>query len=114
MLKITASIRTMNLEEQRSYKLINPGLMLELDERSYFLNAGTNDVIEAFKQGVGLFVLTINNYAGYVGLDSYVISEAEPINTVFLQEYEAEEVLGKRWKDMTTRTIASRLMDYLI
>jgi hypothetical protein len=81
---------------------------------SYFLNAGTRDDIEAWKQGAGLYVLTLNGYCGYIGLDVYMPNEPEPVNSVFLQEYEAEELLGKRWKDMSTRTIASRLMEYLI
>jgi hypothetical protein len=114
MTKINAPVRLMTHEEQRHYQLHNKGLMLDYQANSYFLNAGTRDDIEAWQQGAGLYVLTINSYAGYVGLDSYAISKVEPINTVFLQDYEVDELLGSKWKDLSTRTIAMRLMEYLI
>jgi hypothetical protein len=114
MLKLNASIRTMTLEEQLSYKLHNPGLMLEYQNRSYVLSAGNRDSVEVFAQGIGLYVLTMNNYAGYVGLDSYIPPEQDPINSIFLQEYEVEELFGVSWKDMSTEDIALRLMEYLM
>jgi hypothetical protein len=104
----------MNIEEQRNTGLHNTGLVLDYQNRSYILNAGSSDVLEVFTQSIGLYVLTLNSYAGYVGLDSYVLSEAEPINTVFLQEYEVVELLGSKWKDLSTRTIAIKLIEYLI
>jgi hypothetical protein len=104
----------MTLEEQRNAGLKNKCLMLDYQNRSFVLNAGNSDVVEVFTQSIGLFVLTLNSYAEYVGLDSYVLSEAEPINTIFLQEYEVVELLGSKWKDMSTRTIAIKLMEYLI
>jgi hypothetical protein len=114
MTKLNTPIRTMKLEEQRYYQLHNKGLMLDYQNNSYFLNAGTRDDIEVWKHGAGLYVFTLNGYCGDIGLDAYMPNETEPINSIFLQEYEVDELLGKRWKDMSTRTIASRLMDYLI
>ena len=114
MTKLNVQIRTMTLEEQRHYNLHNKGLMLDYLNQTYLLNAGTRDDIEVWKQGAGLYVLTMNSYCGYIGLDAYMPNESEPINSVFLQDYEAEELLGSRWKDLSTRTIALRLMEYLI
>jgi hypothetical protein len=104
----------MTVEEQRHYNLHNKGLMLDYQANSYFLNAGTRDDIEVWKQGAGLYVLTLNSYCGYIGLDAYMPNVPDPVNSIFLQEYEAEEILGSKWKDLSTRTIALRLMDYLI
>jgi hypothetical protein len=104
----------MTHEEQRQHNLHNKGLMFDYLNHSYFLNAGTRDDIEVWKLGAGLYVLTLNGYCGYIGLDAYMLNEPEPINSIFLQEYEAEEILGKKWKNLSTRTIALRLMEYLI
>jgi hypothetical protein len=114
MTKLNAPVRTMTLEEQRHYQQHNAGMMLDYQNNSYFLNAGSRDDIEVLKHGAGLYVLTLNGYCGYIGLDAYMPNEPEPINSVFLQDYEAEELLGKRWKDLSTRTITIKLMDYLI
>jgi hypothetical protein len=38
--------------------------------QSYFLNAGTRDDVEVWKHGAGLYVLTLNSYCGYIGLDA--------------------------------------------
>jgi hypothetical protein len=89
-------------------------MMLDYQNKSYFLNAGTRDDVEAWRHGAGLYVLTMNSYCGYIGLDAYMPNEPDPVNSVFLQEYEAEELLGRKWKDLSTRTIAIRLMEYLM
>jgi len=114
MLKLNAPVRKMKLEEQLHYKIKNAGLMLDYQNKSYFLNAGTRDDVEVWKHGAGLYVLTINGYCGYIGLDAYMPNEPDPVNSVFLQEYEVEELLGRKWKDLSTRTIALRLMEYLM
>ena len=114
MTKLTLSIRTMNFEEQRKAGLHNPGLMLDYQNKSYFLNAGTKDDIGVWKHGAGLYVLTLYGYCGYIGLDAYMPNGSDPVNSIFLQEYEAEEILGRKWKDLSTRTIAIRLMEYLM
>ena len=114
MLKLNASIRTMTLEEQRYYKLINPGLMLDYETNSYVLKAGRRDKVECFVMGVCLYVLTSSSSLGYVGLDAYQIGHDEPVNSVFCQEQELYEVLGPRWRAMSSETKVQRLMEYLI
>ena len=64
MTKLNAPLRLMTLEEQRHYQLHNAGLMLDYQNKSYFLNAGTRDDIEVWKNGSGLYVLTLNGRWG--------------------------------------------------
>ncbi len=114
MVKIIPVIRPMTIEEQRSTGLVNPGLMLEYGSKSYFLKAGNRDKIECFVVGVGLYVLTSNSNLGYVGLDAYQIGHDEPVNSIFCQEQELYEVLGPRWRAMSSETKVQMLMEYLI
>jgi hypothetical protein len=51
----------------------------------------------------------------YLGLDAYQIGHEEAINSVFLwKEQEMLEVLGSKWRVMSSETKVLRLMEYLI
>jgi hypothetical protein len=105
----------MTFDEADQAGLFSRGLILEYEKRNYKLNAGTSDKIHVFTRSIYLFVLTINRFLGYIGLDAYVPLEEEPINTIFLHsDYQIKELLGKHWKQMTPETLATRLTEYLM
>jgi hypothetical protein len=105
----------MTLEEQRKAVLQTPGMMLDYQNISYVLSAGSSDCVEVFAQGAGLYVLTWNAGLRYLGLEEYHIGHAEPINSVFLwKEQELSEVLGCQWRAMLPETKVLRMMEYLM
>lgn len=115
MQPIIASVRLMTCEEQQEYRLYSKGLMLEYHRNDYRLNAGVRDHVNVFIESPCLFILTINPSLDYLGLDAYMLEEADPVNTVFLHSVsEIEEALGKRWRQMKPETIVSRLKGYLM
>ncbi|GFE57404.1 hypothetical protein [Geobacter sp. AOG1] len=115
MTVIKPAIRRMTFDEAQQKGLFSQGLVLEHQGKSYLLHAGFRDKVHVFTKSICLYVLTINRTLGYIGLDAYMSSEPDPINTIFLHsEYQITDVLGRKWEHMTPRTIASRLIDYLI
>jgi hypothetical protein len=115
MLKLNAPVRQMTHEEQRHYQLHNAGLMLDYQNTSYVLSAGSSDCIEVFANGAGLYVLTWNAGLRYLGLEEYHLGHDEPISSVFLwKEPELSEVLGCQWRNMLPETKVQRLMVYLM
>jgi hypothetical protein len=115
MTAITPAIRRMSFEEAYQAGLQNRGLILEHQGKSYQLHAGLSDKIHVFEQSIYLYVLTINNALGYIGLDAYLPNEQDPINTIFLHsEYQFTDYLGIKWRQLSPATIAKRLSNYLI
>lgn len=91
------------------------GLILEHNNRSYYLNAGMRDTIHIFTKSICIYVLTINRPLGYIGLDAYYPTEEDPVMTIFLHsDYQLVDVLGSKWKQMSPSTIACKLTDYLV
>jgi hypothetical protein len=114
MSPIIPTIRSMTFQEAKSAGLHSTGLILEHQGKTFNLNAGKSDTVHVFASSIILFVLTINRPLGYIGLDAYYPSEEDPVNTVFLHsDYQFIEVLGSKWKQMSPRTIAIKLTNYL-
>jgi hypothetical protein len=91
------------------------GLVLEHNNRNYYLNAGTRDTVHIFTKSICIYVLTINIPLGYIGLDAYYPTEEDPVLTIFLHsDYQITDALGTRWQQMTPKTIATRLTEFLI
>ena len=115
MTAIRPNIRRMTFEEADNAGLHSRGLILEHQGQSYRLNAGTSDAVHTFTKSVVLYVLTSNRSLGYVGFDAYMPGEEDPINTIFFHsERDMTDVLGARWKQLSPRTMARRLINYLI
>lgn len=115
MTPIMPTIKMMTYEEADEKGLLNRGLVLEHEGRSYYLNAGLKDKIHVFSRSIYILVLTINFPLGYIGLDAYMPNEKEPLNSIFLHsEYQITEYLGRYWRSMSPITLATRLVDYLI
>ena len=90
-------------------------LIVEYNGNNYHLHGGSRDNIHAFTEGVCIYVLTINTSAGYMGLNTYMSSEPDPINSVFLHSVgEIRETLGANWERMSPRTITTKLINCLI
>ncbi|NVN90948.1 MAG: hypothetical protein HXX11_10130 [Desulfuromonadales bacterium] len=115
MTPILPSIRRMTFQEASEAGLHSGGLILEHRGNSYHLNAGLSDSVHVFTSSIAIYVLTTNRGHGYIGLDAYLPNEPDPINTVFLHsDYQFTETLGSKWKYMSPRTIATKLINYLI
>jgi hypothetical protein len=115
MTTIRPTIRRMTFEETNQAGLHSRGLILEYQGKSYRLNAGTSDTVHTFQKSIVLYVLTSNRSLGYVGFDAYMPGEQDPINTIFFHtEQDMAGALGARWKQLSPRTMAVRLANYLI
>ncbi len=115
MTPIIPTIRMMTYDEADRAGLNSRGLMLDYENRSYQLNAGARDTIHVFTRSIFIFVLTLYRSLGYMGLDTYMPMEEEPINTIFLHsEQQIIELLGKHWNRMTHGTLVLRLVEYLM
>lgn len=115
MKEITPVIRRMKFDEAYQLGLHSRGLILEHQGRNYHLNAVLSDKVYVFTRSICIFILTVNRLLGYIGLDVYMSNEPDPINTIFLHsDYQITESLGRRWEQLSPRTIAERLVEYLI
>ena len=89
-------------------------LTLEHNCNNYHLQGGTRDTIHVFTESLGIYVLTINMALGYIGLNSYMSPEPDPINSLFLHNIkETREYLGSKWESMKPATIVNQLIQYL-
>ncbi len=114
MTQIFPAIRSMNPEEAQYYRLVNPGLMLNHETATYKLSAGTTDTIYTFKNSVVIYVLTINHHQNYVGLDAFIGTEEEAIESLFLQgEAAIQEFIGVSWRNLSLEALISRLTYFL-
>lgn len=110
MIQIFPAIRSMSVQEAQHYGLINRGLMLNHETTTYKLTAGTTDTIYIFKQSVVIYVLTINHHLEYVGLDAFIGSEDEAIDSLFLQGSSLHECIGKNWNSLPLANLATKLI----
>ena len=111
MTPIRPAIRSMTHTECDGTGNYGSGLMLENEQRTYHLSAGTTDSIQVFQQGTILYVLTMNQRLTYVALDWYQGNEVDPVDGVFLQgDYNISEYVGTNWRDMTDLELARRLV----
>jgi hypothetical protein len=114
MQPITPFISVLTYQEALETGLQIRTLILNHNGNNYHLQGGTRDTIHVFTEGLGIYVLTINKALGYIGLNSYMAPEPDPINTMFLHNYqEIKETLGPKWKGMKPVTIVQKLINYL-
>jgi hypothetical protein len=101
----------MTRDETREFGLINQGLMIQCDTTSYRLSAGTTDTIHIFKSSIVIYVLTVNYHLDFLGLDAYIGTETEPIDSIFLQgDSSIKECLGTNWHSLPLTSLATRLI----
>jgi hypothetical protein len=111
---ITPSIRLLSHQESLEAGIQIRTLILEHQGNNYHLHGGTRDTIHVFAEGLAVYVLTINKRLGYMALNSYMTPEPDPINSMFLHNYqEIRDTLGRNWEQMKPETIVMRLIEYL-
>lgn len=111
MTQIYPAIRSMTRDETREFGLLNHGLMMQYDTTSYRLTAETTDTIHIFESGVSIYVLTVNYHLDFLGLDAYIGTETEPVESIFLQEDSSiKECIGTNWKSLPLTSLATRLI----
>ena len=114
MQAITPIIRLFTYQESIETGLQITALILEYNGNNYHLQGGTKDTIYVFTESLGIYVLTINRGLGYIGLNAYMTSEPDPINSIFLHYcQEIKETLGAKWEGMKPVAIVHRLINYL-
>lgn len=115
MNQITPIIKVHTYQKSLETGLQIRSLVLQYQNNCYHLHGGTRDTIYVFTEGVAIYVLTINTSIGYISLNTYMTPEADPINSVFLQNgREIKETLGHKWEALMPVTIVRRLIEYLI
>ena len=115
MNQITPTIKLLTGKESQDSGLQIKTLILEHNGNNYQLHGGTRDTIYTFTQGLGIYVLTINKRFGYMALNSFMAPEPDPINSIFMHNYEdISRTLGKKWEQLSPLTITSRLINQLI
>lgn len=81
---------------------------------SYHFQGRTTDTICIFTESIGIYVLTINKAVGYIGLNSYMQPEPDPINSIILHNcQEIRETLGVKWEGMRPIAIVQKLISCL-
>src|SRR6185369_6060845 len=106
MNQIAPSIRLLTYQETLESGLQITALILEHQGNNYHLQGCTKDTIYVFTEGLGIYVLTINKALGYIGLNSFMVPEPDPLNSLFLHNnQEICEYLGKSWESMKPETI---------
>lgn len=80
----------------------------------YHFQGRTTDTIYIFTESIGIYVLTINKAAGYIGLNSYMQPEPDAINCIVLHNcQEIKETLGVKWEGMRPIAIVQKLISCL-
>jgi len=98
---------------------IDPGLQIASlvfnhNCHRYHFQGRTTDTIYIFTESIGIYVLTINKAAGYIGLNSYMQPEPYPINSIILHNcQEIKETLGVKWESMKPVAIVQKLISCL-
>lgn len=113
MKRIFPTIRTMTWDETSSHNLKNPGLVLEYCNLMIPLSAGHSDNIKIYRNSNSLLILITNTQLGYIGLDEVDCLDGDIIGTVFLEEHQIKENIGRRWLQMKPETLIKRLTNYL-
>ena len=81
---------------------------------NYHLEGRTTDTIHVFTEALGIYVLTINQVHGHVGLTCFMVPESDPINMVHLHNLmEIMEILGKGWQSLKPIVLVQKLIAYM-
>lgn len=114
MNQISPVIRLLTYQESQQSGIHIQSLVFDHNGNRYHLSGGTSDTIYVFTESIGIYVLTINKSLGYVGLNSYMAPEPDPINSVFLHNLqEVKVVLGPKWDSTNPATMVRKLINYL-
>lgn len=113
MKRISPRIRYMTPEETSSHDFCNPGLMMEYENLMIPLNAGYSDSIYIFRERNNIYVLIFSRRIGYAGLDMLDCQDGDIVGSVFMEDYQLRESIGKQWFHMKPETLIKKLQQYL-
>jgi len=114
MIQISPTIRLFTYQETNESGLQIKSLVFSHNCNNYHLQGSTGATIYIFTEGLGIYVLTINKTAGYIGLNCYMAPEPDYLNTICLHSnQEIIEILGKKWEQIKPEAITKRLIEYL-
>jgi hypothetical protein len=92
---------------------VNPGLEItfRLGRVAYKhkISAGNADDIHVYREGSQVFVLSVNDGLGYVGLEAF--SGDDRSGDIFLQGGQVKETLGR--SDLSPPTMIRRLLEFI-
>ena len=112
MRKVDYQINKESFDDQTKAGRWNPALEItfcdKTGQHTHKLSAGHQDDIDVYREDDETYVVTRNEYLGYVGLE--VFKGQKKAVDLFLEYHDAKEVLGKL--DLAPITIAKRLMQY--
>jgi hypothetical protein len=76
---------------------------------------GKSDQVHIFQDSTVVYVLSINLLMEYIGLEIFDAGTGEEYYNIYLQfQWELEEYLGSKWRDMTPQAIVRRLVSFLL
>ena len=107
------TVQKESFEDMYDAKRFNPSLEMTFRDKSgihtHKLSAGHGDDIYVYREHGMTFVLTNNNYLGYVGLEVFSVNEI--VGDMFLEYHQVIEVLGRC--DLAPYTMIRRLKEYI-
>lgn len=112
MNQITPAIK-LHTTHQNNGTYLN-SIVIEHQNNNYHLHGCTGTTIYIFQQSICLYVLSINETIGTIGLHAFMVPESDPINSLYFHNNkEIRETLGEKWESMKPLTIVTKLIDYL-
>jgi hypothetical protein len=115
MTAIRPTIKLFTCQEDDSTGIHINSLILTHQDNNYQFSGGAGDTIHVFAQSIALYVLTINESNGTMGLNAFMSPEPDPINSVHLHTpLDIRETLGDKWERLTPKAITMKLIDYLM
>lgn len=114
MIQISPTISIHTYQESIESGLQIRTLVFNHNCHNYHFQGRTTDTIYIFTESIGIYVLTINKAAGYIGLNSYMQPEPDPINSIILHNcQEIKETLDAKWESMKPIAIVQKLISCL-
>jgi len=115
MTAIKPTIKLFTSVEDGSNGIHINSLILEHNGNNYQFHGGTNDTIHGFSESMALYVLSINESNGTMGLNAFMQPEPDPINSVYLHTLkDIKETLGDKWEQLSPKAITLKLVNYLM
>lgn len=113
MKRISPRIRYMTPEETNNHDFCNTGLVMEYENLMIPLNAGYNDCIYSYRESNNIYVLIFSRRVGYAGLDMLDCQDGDIVGSVYMEDYQLRESIGKQWFHMKPETLIRKLQHFL-
>ena len=115
MTAIKPTIKLFTSQEDDTNGIHINSLIMEHNGNNYQFHGGTSDTIHVFTESIALYVLTINESNGTMGLNAFMSPEPDPINSVYLHTpQDVKETLGDKWEQLSPKAITLKLVNYLM